>query len=74
MSDKNPPASGFQYSLANLKTYRFSEAEIQEMKRQVESDEVRESSEVNFLFALAKAYEDRGDFQQAFMHRLPAHE
>jgi tetratricopeptide (TPR) repeat protein len=54
------------YSLANLKTYRFSEVEIKEMKRQVESEEVRESSEVNFLFALAKAYEDRQDFQQAW--------
>ena len=54
------------YSLANLKTYRFDDAQIQEMKERVASESVKEVSEVNFLFALAKAYEDRGDFDQAW--------
>jgi tetratricopeptide (TPR) repeat protein len=54
------------YSLANLKTYRFDDAEIEEMQQRVANEEVKESSAVNFLFALAKAHEDRGDYQQAW--------
>jgi tetratricopeptide (TPR) repeat protein len=54
------------YSLANLKTYRFEDSEIREMKRWSDNGEVEESSRVNFLFALAKSYEDRGDFEQAW--------
>ena len=54
------------YSLANLKTYRFDDAQIDEMKQRVASEAVKEISEVNFLFALAKAYEDRKDYAQAW--------
>ena len=54
------------YSLANLKTYRFEDSEIREMKRWSDSEEVEEPSRVNFLFALAKAHEDRGEYQQAW--------
>ncbi len=56
------------YSLANLKTYRFEDAQIQEMKQRVAKEEVTDISEVNFLFALAKAYEDRGEFDQAWQY------
>ena len=54
------------YSLANLKTYRFDDGQIEEMKSRVAKAEVTDISEVNFLFALAKAYEDRGEFDQAW--------
>ena len=54
------------YSLANLKTYRFDDAQIDEMKQRVASEAVKDISEVNFLFALAKAYEDRKDYAQAW--------
>jgi tetratricopeptide (TPR) repeat protein len=54
------------YSLANLKTYRFDDAEIEEMQQRMVNEEVKDSSAVNFLFALAKAHEDRGDYQQAW--------
>jgi tetratricopeptide (TPR) repeat protein len=54
------------YSLANLKTYRFDDAQIDEMKQRVASEAVKDISEVNFLFALAKAYEDRKDYEQAW--------
>jgi tetratricopeptide (TPR) repeat protein len=56
------------YSLANLKTYRFEDSEIREMKRWSHSEEVEDSSRVNFLFALAKSYEDRGDFERAWQY------
>ncbi len=56
------------FSLANLKTYRFEDAEIAEMQQRIESETVREPSKVNFLFALAKAYEDRRDYDQAWQY------
>jgi tetratricopeptide (TPR) repeat protein len=59
------------WSLANLKTYRLTDQDIREMEFMVsdggEPDvEVNEESRVNFLFALAKAYEDRGEFGRAW--------
>ena len=56
------------FSLANLKTYRFEDAEIEEMQRRLESETVREPSKVNFLFALAKAHEDRRDYDRAWQY------
>jgi tetratricopeptide (TPR) repeat protein len=56
------------YSLANLKTYRFSSAEIEQMQRQIQSDKPNDTSRVNFLFALGKAFEDAGDYEQAWRY------
>ncbi len=68
---RHRPHNGEIYwSLANLKTYRLSDDDIHEMKAMVagngETEEVTEQSRINFLFALAKAFEDRGDFEQAW--------
>jgi tetratricopeptide (TPR) repeat protein len=61
------PNSGPTYwSLANLKTYRLSDEDMQEMQTRVSSGKLNEESEVNFLFALAKATEDRGDYDDAW--------
>ncbi|KZX60105.1 hypothetical protein A3709_12420 [Halioglobus sp. HI00S01] len=54
------------YSLANLKTYRFSDDQIDDMEQRVDSDELRDSSRVNFMFALGKAFEDREDYDKAW--------
>jgi tetratricopeptide (TPR) repeat protein len=54
------------WSLANLKTYRFEDATVAEMERRVAGGGLTAQSEVNFLFALAKAYEDRGDYERAW--------
>jgi len=54
------------WSLANLKTYRFDDATIAEMERRVGVPGLTIQSEVNFLFALGKACEDRGDFDRAW--------
>ncbi|MFT6286464.1 MAG: tetratricopeptide (TPR) repeat protein [Halieaceae bacterium] len=61
-----PDLGEVYYSLANLKTYRFDDEELTQMKQRVESDAVKNTSEVNFLFALAKALDDRGEFEQAW--------
>lgn len=54
------------YSLANLKTYQFADDQIEEMKRRVAREEVNDTSQVNFLFALGKAYDDREDYETAW--------
>lgn len=56
------------YSLANLKTYRFSDDEVTQMQRQLQGDKPNDTSRVNFLFALAKAFEDRRDYEQAWRY------
>ncbi len=63
------PDSGEAYwSLANLKTYRFSDEVVAEMERRVHGTHLTVQSEVNFLFALGKAYEDRGEFARAWVY------
>jgi tetratricopeptide (TPR) repeat protein len=54
------------WSLANLKTYRFDDATLAEMERRARASGLTTQSEVNFLFAIAKAYEDRSDFERAW--------
>jgi tetratricopeptide (TPR) repeat protein len=54
------------WSLANLKTYRFDDAALTEMQRRVAAGGLTVSSEVNFRFAIAKALEDRGEFDRAW--------
>ena len=56
------------FSLAYLKTFRFSEADIAAMRRQLESPGVTADDRINLLFSLGKAYEDRGDYARSFDH------
>ena len=57
------------WSLANLKTFRFEDSEIEAMKQQLEAVSGTtdgEDSEISFSFALGKAFEDREDHRKAF--------
>jgi tetratricopeptide (TPR) repeat protein len=63
---KRPDLGETYWSLANLKTYRFSDETVSEMERRVSGGGLAVQSEVNFLFALGKAYEDRGEFDRAW--------
>ena len=66
---RQAPDSGETYwSLANLKTYRFDDATVAEMETARPRPARTRSREVNFLFALGKAYEDRGDYERAWDH------
>jgi tetratricopeptide (TPR) repeat protein len=66
---REAPDSGEAYwSLANLKTYRFDDAAIADMEARAANGKGSVQSQVNFLFALAKAYEDRGDYEHAWEH------
>ena len=64
----HPTVGEVYYSLANLKTYRFSDTLLAQMEEQVANDSLRDEAKANFHFAIGKAYEDRKDFEQAFAH------
>ena len=54
------------YSLANLKTYRFSQQELQSMQEVDKQRHLGLMERVYLLFALGKAFEDLKDFAMAF--------
>ena len=64
-----PDNGEIYWSLANLKTYRFSDEQIAKMAARVDNPEgLTEQSEVNFLFALGKAHDDRQDYDKAWRY------
>jgi tetratricopeptide (TPR) repeat protein len=56
------------WSMANLKIFKFEDAEVEAMEKQVENTELNEVTDVHFRFALGKAYEDRKDYDKAWAH------
>jgi tetratricopeptide (TPR) repeat protein len=54
------------FSLANLKTYKFDDEEIQQMKNQLKRVDISISDRTYFHFALAQACEAIEDFGEAF--------
>ena len=56
------------FSLSNLKTYRFSKAEIKAMQYGIMLQRDDLQNQAHFHFALGKAYEDLQDFAAAFSH------
>ena len=65
---ERPDQGETYWSLANLKTYRFDDDAVAEMEQRLAGGGLSVQSEVNFQFALAKAYEDRGDFERSWHH------
>ena len=64
---KMQPDFGDAYwSLANTKTYRFDETEIQKMSALTEDSSVAVNDRVHLMFALGKALEDRQDYESSF--------
>ncbi|MEM1380737.1 MAG: sulfotransferase [Pseudomonadota bacterium] len=64
----NPSHADAFYALANLKTHRFSDAQIAEMERQHTRSGLPLGQKIQFHFALGKAYEDREKFEESFSH------
>ena len=56
------------YALANLKTYAFSEAELERMRLQEDAPGQPLQNRINLCFAIAKALEDRDAFDEAFSY------
>lgn len=61
------PSFGDAYwSLANLKTYRFTDAEVAAMRAAIDSAGLRTDDHIHLAYALGKACEDAGDADAAF--------
>ncbi|MBA6391854.1 sulfotransferase [Colwellia sp. BRX10-3] len=54
------------WSLANTKTYRFSDNEIAQMQAQQDNKDLALIDKIQLHFATGKALEDRKDYEQAF--------
>jgi tetratricopeptide (TPR) repeat protein len=69
------PGCGMAWlSLADLKTYRFSNDEIEAMQRQVAREASQNDERSRLEFALGKALEDAGDFAASFSHYAQGNE
>ena len=63
------PTLGEAYwSLANLKTFRFSEADVQAMRQALCRDDLTQDDRLHFEFALGKALEDAATYEESFAH------
>ncbi|MEW6981302.1 sulfotransferase [Colwelliaceae bacterium 6471] len=54
------------WSLANTKTYRFSDAEITQMQAQIANENLALTDMIQLHFATGKAFEDRQEYDRAF--------
>ncbi|MEQ9450580.1 MAG: sulfotransferase [Pseudomonadales bacterium] len=64
--ERQPDHGESYYALANLKTYRFGDAELERMLSLDATGNLGLMDRVYLNFALAKAYEDRADYATAF--------
>ena len=62
----SPEVGEAYWSLANLKTFRFSDEDIENMRKQVTSEGGDANDQSHLAFALGKALEDRGEFDESF--------
>jgi len=56
------------WSLANLKTHRFSDDDVRAMRDAIAQDALSDEDRLHFEFALGKALEDAGEYEESFAH------
>ncbi|MGH6884593.1 MAG: tetratricopeptide repeat-containing sulfotransferase family protein [Geminicoccales bacterium] len=56
------------WNLANLKTYRLTDAELESMRMQLQKPGLGVEHRIHFDFAIGKALEDRKEFAASFRH------
>jgi tetratricopeptide (TPR) repeat protein len=56
------------WSLANLKTYKFTDEEIKSLHEMVKDEYVPDDEKVFMYFSLGKAYEDMGEYKKSFKY------
>ena len=56
------------WELSNLKTYRFSNDEIESMKDQLNTGDISTMNKILLQFALGRALEDAGQFAESFQY------
>jgi len=63
-----PTLGEIYWSLANLKTFRFEHEDMTAMRAALASSTLSDDDRLHFEFALGKALEDAGEYQQSFGH------
>ena len=66
--EQRPNFGEVYWSLANLKTFRFTLDEIADMERRLAEEDLDTDARVHFLFTLGKAWEDEGEYARAFQY------
>jgi tetratricopeptide (TPR) repeat protein len=67
------PRNGAAYwGLANLKTFRFTPAEVEAMRAALAGGKLEAGDRPNLHFALGKALEDAGSYEESFRHYAEA--
>ena len=64
----DPAIAEAYWSLADLKNYLFSDAEIAAMQQLLEIDEIKRADAAQINFALGRAFEQRGQYADAFSY------
>jgi len=54
------------WSLANLKTFRFADADVHELRGALARSDLSDDERLHFEFALGKALEDRASYEESF--------
>jgi len=70
--EQRPNFGEVYWSLANLKTFRFTADEVADMERRLVEEPLDDDSRVHFMFTLGKAYEDQKSFDRAFEYDAAA--
>jgi len=66
--ERAPHLGEAYWSLANLKTFRFSPAQTQTMREQLAGTALSPDDRFHFEFSLGKALEDAGEYAESFEH------
>jgi tetratricopeptide (TPR) repeat protein len=64
--DLKPSFGDAYWSLANLKTFRFEDSDLDAMRREIEKPDCTREDHFHLCFALGKALEDRDQFDESF--------
>jgi predicted Zn-dependent protease len=70
----SPALAEAYYSLANLKTFRFEDAELHAMRERLQSPDLTDEDRVHLNFAIGKALEDSKCFPESFDHYVKANQ
>jgi predicted Zn-dependent protease len=65
---QRPTFGDAYWSLANLKTYRFDDEQLEVMRGMVDAPRIALVDRYHLCFALGKALEDRGEYAESFRH------
>ena len=66
--EQEPTLGEAYWSLANLKTFRFTAEDREAMRAALARTDLTDEDRLHFEFALGKALEDEGEFAQSFEH------